>query len=110
MGFALLWRMQVFVGELLKALKTQVCTTHHQQRRDGPRCQRADGQCRRHEDGLVKKGALGHRPDQGQLAVGLHATDLLGIEREVVAQHASGFLGCDLGHQRDIVQQGGDVV
>jgi hypothetical protein len=39
-----------------------------------------------------------------------HAGDLLGIERQVVTQHAGGLFRRDLGHQRDIVEHRGDVV
>jgi hypothetical protein len=59
---------------------------------------------------LLMKRALGHRPDHRQFAVGLDAGDLLGVERQVVAQHAGGFLGRHLGKQRHVVQHGGDVV
>ena len=38
------------------------------------------------------------------------AGHLLRVEREVVAQHAGGLLGRDLGQHRDVVEDGGDVV
>jgi hypothetical protein len=46
----------------------------------------------------------------GSSRLGLHAGDLLGVEGEVVAEHAGGLLGGDLGHGGDVVQDGGDVV
>jgi hypothetical protein len=63
----------------------------------GPGREGADGQRRRHQDGLVDQRALGHRPHHRQLAVGADAGDLLGVERQVVAQHAGGLLGGHLG-------------
>jgi hypothetical protein len=36
--------------------------------------------------------------------------DLLGVERQVVAQHAGGLLGRHLGQHRHVVEHGGDVV
>ena len=48
--------------------------------------------------------------DRVMLAIGGNARDLLCIERQIVAEYAGGFLGGDLGHDRHIVQQCGDVV
>ena len=44
-----------------------------------------------YQDGLVDQGALGNRPHDGQLALGSQAGHLLGVERQVVAQHARVF-------------------
>jgi hypothetical protein len=59
---------------------------------------------------LLSSEPLGHRPHHRQLAVGLDAGHLLGVERQVVAQHAGGLLGGHLGHGGHIVQHAGDVV
>jgi hypothetical protein len=67
-------------------------------------------QRRRHQDGLVEQRTLGHRPDHGQFAVGLHTGDLLRVERQVVAQHTGGLLGSEFAENGDIVQHAGDVV
>ena len=75
-----------------------------------PGQQRCDAERSRHQDGLVDQRALGHRPHHRQFAVGLDAADLLGIQGQVVAEHAGGLLGGDFGHHADVVQQGGDVV
>ena len=58
----------------------------------------------------MTRRALGHRPHHRQLAVGVDAGDLLRVERQVVAEHAGGLLGRDLGQHRDVVEDGGDVV
>jgi hypothetical protein len=39
-----------------------------------------------------------------------HASDLLGVERQIVAQNAGCFLGGDFGQHRHVVENGGDVV
>jgi len=36
--------------------------------------------------------------------------DLLGVERQIVAQHARGFFGREFGEQRNVIQHGGDVI
>jgi hypothetical protein len=102
--------VQQLVRQLLRALEAQERAAHHQQRRDQPGHEGADQQRRRHQDGLVDQRALGHRPDHRELAVGLHAGDLLRVERQVVAQHAGGLLGGHLAENRHVVQHGGDVV
>jgi len=75
-----------------------------------PGLQRTDRQCCGHQDHLVDQRALGHRPHHRQFAVGVDPGDLLRVQRQVVAQHAGGFLRRDLGQDRDIVEEGGDIV
>ncbi len=98
------------VGQLLEALVAEKQATNHQQWRHCPGRQRADRQCRGHEDHLVDQRSLRDRPDHRQFPVGAHAGDLLSIERQIVAQHAGGLLGGDLGQHRHVVEHGGDVV
>ncbi|APC20663.1 hypothetical protein BME99_09025 [Pseudomonas protegens] len=102
--------VQVFVRQLLEALETQVGATQHQQRGHQPRRQGADGQRRRHQDQLVAKRPLGHRPDHRDFPLGADPGDLLGIEREVVAQHTGGLLRRHLGHQGHVIEYRGDVI
>ena len=102
--------VQELVGELLDALEAEKGAADHEQRRHRPGRQGADRQRRRHQDGLVDERSLGHRPHDRQLAVGVDAGHLLGVERQVVAQHAGGLLGGDLGEQRHVVEHRGDVV
>lgn len=52
-----------------------------------------------------------------QFAFGSHSLDLLGIEREVVAQQARGLFRCDgripcrhTGHRRNVVEQRCDII
>ena len=119
---------QKAVRELFGAFKAQKSAAGHEQRRDQPRRQRADGQCGGHQNGFVHERAFGHAPDHGQLAVGPHARHLLGVERQVIAQHARRFLrgkfgehghviggggafaGGHLGHEGHVIQHGGNVV
>ena len=123
-----LFLVQELVGDFLEALIAQEGAADHQQRRDGPGREGADGQRRRHQDGLVEHRALGHGPHHRNLAVGRHAGDLLRVQRQVVAQHAGGFLRRylgehghvvghgrafargHLGHDGHVVEHGGDVV
>ena len=102
--------VQKLVCQLFEALEAQVGATHHQQWRDGPGREGADRQRGRHQDHLVAQRAQGHGPHHGQFAVGRDARDLLGVERQVVAQHTGRLLGGDLGHHGHIVQHGGDVI
>jgi hypothetical protein len=103
-------RMQPLVGELFHAFETEVEAAQHQERRDRRRQQRADRQRRRHQDQLVLQRADAHRPDHRQFALGAHAGHLLRVQREVVAEHAGGLFRRDLGHQRHVVEDGGNVV
>ncbi|MNV18046.1 hypothetical protein D3C71_1088570 [compost metagenome] len=105
--------------QFLHALEAQEGTADHHQRHDQrhvpaaavqPGFQRADRQRRRHQDHLVHQRTLGHRPHHRQFAVGVDAGHLLRVQRQVVAQHAGGLLGGDLGQHRDVVEQGGDIV
>ena len=98
------------MGQLFEALETQVGPTQHQQGRNQPRCKGADRQGRWHQDGLVEHRALGYRPHHWELALGAHAADLLGVEGEIVAEHARRLPRCDFGHGRDVVENAGDVV
>ena len=50
------------------------------------------------------------RPHHRQFAVRVHAGYLLGVQCEVVAEHAGGLLGGDLAHQRNVIQDRRDVV
>ena len=98
------------VPDLLEAFEAQIGPADHQQGGDQPGGQGADGQGRGHQDGLVDQGALGHGPDHRQLAAGIDAVDLLGIERQVVTEHPGGLLGRHLGQHRHVVEHGRDVV
>ena len=104
------WTMQKFVCDFFKSLETQIGTPDHQQRRDRPRRKGTDGECGWHQDCLVHERSLRHRPHYRQFAIRFHAGDLLRIEREIVAQHAGRFLRRHFRHQRDIVENGGDIV
>ena len=46
----------------------------------------------------------------GSSRLGADAGDLLGVERQVVAQHAGGLLRGDLGQKRHVVEDRGDIV
>ena len=59
---------------------------------------------------LFSREPLATAHTTGQLAVGSHAGHLLGVERQVVAQHARGLPRRDLGEDRHVVEQRGDVV
>jgi len=102
--------VQVFVCQFFYAFKAQKSTAYHQQRGDQNRGKGADGQCQWYQNGFVAQGAYRYRPDYRQLALGLYAGYLLGVQRQVIAQYASGFLGGNLGHYGDIVQDGGNVI
>ena len=98
------------VRNLLESLVAEKGAAYHEQRSHRPRRQSADNEGRRHQDGLVDGGSLGHRPHDRQLAVGTDAGYLLGVERQVVAQHACGLPRGDLGEQRHVVESRGDIV
>ncbi len=55
--------------------------------------QRADDQRRGHEYHLVDERSFGHRPHDGQLAIGPYAGDLLCVQRQVVAKQPGRLLG-----------------
>ena len=102
--------VQQLVRQLLHALEAEEGAADHHQRDHRPGHEGAQQQRGRHQDRLVEHRALGDRPDHRKLALGIDARDLLRVEREVVAKHAGGLLGGDLGHHRDVVEHGGDVV
>ncbi|MDT4856299.1 hypothetical protein FQZ97_906860 [compost metagenome] len=102
--------VQQLVRQLLEAFVTEKSAAEHQQRGDRPGRQQDDDQRRRHQNQLVQQRALGHRPDHRQLALGPDPRDLLGIQGQVVAEHAGGLLRGDLGHQRHVVEHAGDIV
>ncbi|MNS98891.1 hypothetical protein D3C72_1332720 [compost metagenome] len=109
-GFIFSRAVQKLVRELLEALETQVRTTDHQQWRDQPRHERTDRQRRWHQNQFVDERALGHGPDYGDFPFGTHAGDLLGVERQIIAEYAGGLLGGHFAHQRHVVQHGGNIV
>jgi hypothetical protein len=102
--------VEELVRELLETLVAEICAADHEQGHHGPRREGADGERRRHKDGLVRQRTLGDGPHNRQLAIGPQASHLLCVEREVVAQHARGLLCGDLGEHRHVVEQRGDVV
>jgi len=102
--------VQEAMRQLLESLVAEKRPAEHQQRRDCPRGEGADQQCRRHQDRLVAQRPFGHSPYHWQLAVSLHAGYLLGVEGEVVAQHPRGFLCRDLCHDRHIVEHGRNII
>jgi hypothetical protein len=110
LGGLLLRRVEELVGQLLAALEAEERPADHQQGGDRPGGEPADRQRRRHQDQLVHRGALGHRPDHRQLAVRVDAGDLLRVERQVIPQHPRGLLGGYLGHRGHVVEDRGDVV
>jgi hypothetical protein len=91
-------------------LEAQERTANHQKRRDGPGRGGADRQRGGHQDELIAKRAFGHGPHHRQLALCADARDLLGIESKVITQDPCRLLGGNLGHDRDIVEHGRDVV
>ncbi|MDT4886197.1 hypothetical protein FQZ97_1225190 [compost metagenome] len=96
--------------QFLEALVAEEDAAEHQQRRHRPGGEGTDQQRRRHQDQLVLQRALGHRPDHRQFALGADPGHLLGIQRQVVAEYAGGLLRRDLGHDRHVIQNGGDVI
>ena len=102
--------MQPFVQDFFHALVTQEQTASHEQGGNQGRHESTDQQRQRHQDEFVDKRALEYRPDDRQFPVGLHARDLLGVERKVVAHHPRGFLDRHLAHHGHVVQDGGNVV
>lgn len=102
--------VQQFVQQLLGAFVAEEQTAEHQQGHHQPGRHGADQQRSRHQNRLVDQRALGHGPDHRQFAIRLDAGDLLGIEREVVAQYAGGLARGDLGHGGDVVEYRADVV
>ena len=60
------------------------------------RHQGADNEGRRTRMTLLMADPFGHRPHDRQLAPGADAGNLLGVERQVVAQHASDLAAATL--------------
>ena len=102
--------VEELVREFLEAFVAEEGATKHQQRRYRPGRKGTDQQGSRHQNQLVLERALGHRPDHRQLPFGPHAADLLGVQRQVVAEYPGSFLGRHFGHYRHIVENGGDVI
>ena len=102
--------VQELVRQLFAALVAQEQPAKHQQRQHRPGRDGTDRQCDGHQDRLVEQRSLGHRPHDRQLARGADPRQLLGVQRQVVAQHARGLLGGDLAEHRHVVEDGGDVV
>ena len=99
-----------FMGQFLRPFEAQEGAAYHQQWNDQPGCEGRDQQRGRHQDRLVPQRPLGHGEHHRQFARRVDPGYLLGVEREVVAEHARGLLGRDLGHQRDVVEDSGDIV
>jgi len=101
---------QQLVGQLLRPLKAEVGAPQHQQGGNEPGHQGTDGDGGRHQDQLVAKRSLGHRPHHRQLPLCPHAGNLLGIEGKIVPQHAGRLLGSNLGHQRHVIEHAGNII
>jgi hypothetical protein len=102
--------VQELVRDLLEALEAQERAADHQQRRDRPRRHALMASAAGTRITLFTSEPLATAHTTGSSRSALHARDLLGVEREVVAQHAGRLLGGDLGHHRDVVEDRGDVV
>ncbi|MOA03186.1 hypothetical protein D3C78_1226740 [compost metagenome] len=102
--------VQELVSQLLKTLETEEGAPQHQQRRDRPGGKRTDQQGGRDQDQLVEKRTLGDSPHHRQLPVRSNPGDLLGIQGKVITEHPSSLLGRHLGHHRDVVEDGGNVI
>ena len=102
--------VQKLVGQLFRAFVTEKRAAQHQQRGDQPGSDHADQKRRRHQNQLVAQRPFRHSPHDWQLATGANAGDLLGIERQIVTQHARRLLGSHLGHEGNVVEQRGDIV
>ena len=103
-------RMQQAMRDFFEALVTKESAAQHQERRDDPREHGAQDQCCGHHDELVERRPLEHCPHDREFALGAHAGDLLGVEREVVAQDTSRFPGRDLRHDRHVIEQRGNII
>ncbi len=79
------------VQYLLHPFETEKRAAQHQQWRNRPGDEGADQQSQWHEDHFVNERPFRHSPDHGQLAIRPHAGNLLGIERQIVAQHPAVF-------------------
>ena len=102
--------MQETVGEFFDPFKTQEGAADHQEGDNRPGRYGADEERGGHQDQLVEGGSFGDRPHHRKLAFGGDSGDLLGVQGEVVAEHAGGFFGGDFGHHRHVVEDRRDVV
>ncbi|MNS97371.1 hypothetical protein D3C72_1316980 [compost metagenome] len=97
----------VLVHHLVDGLVAQEGAAGHQQGRDGDGGQ---GQGQGDQDRLVDERAQRDLADDGQLPRRVDADHDVGVDRQVVADDARGFLGGELRHRRHVVQNHGDVV
>ena len=95
--------VQEFVGQFLHAFVTQEGTSQHQERRDQPGQEEADGQGGGHQNHFIQQRPFGHRPHHRQLTVCPHTSDLLGIQRQIVAEYARRFFRCQFGHGSNVI-------
>ena len=102
--------VQEFVQQFFHAFKTQINTADHQQGRNQRWQESGKQQCKRHQNQLIDQRAFCHRPNNRQFALGGYAGYLIGVERQIVTDHAGGFFCGDFGHHRYVVQNGGNVV
>ena len=102
--------MQQAVQDFFDAFVAEVGAANHQHQRHGGRQKGAQEKGGGDDDGFVEQRAFAHRPNNRQLAAGVEAGELVGVEREVIAEYARRFFGGDFGHRRDVIEQRGDVV
>lgn len=70
----------------------------------------ANQQRQRNEDHLVNKGPFRYAPHHRQLTVRPHAADLLRVQRQIISQYPGGFFRRQFSHNRNVIQQGGDII
>ena len=102
--------VQKRMHQFFKSLITEKGPTQHQEWGDQCGRQSTDRQRRRHQYQLILEGSFGHPPYHGQFTLRPNPRHLLGIEGQVIPQHPSGFLGGYLGHDGNVIKQGGDIV
>ena len=102
--------VQEGVQQFLHAFKAEICAAQHQQRDNQRGSQPRQQKCGRNQNQLVYQRTFGHPPDDGQFPVGRYAGYLVGVQGQIVADHADGFFRCHFGHQGDVVEYGCDVV
>jgi hypothetical protein len=102
--------MQPPVSQFLDPFEAQIHAAEHQQRHHCRGQEAADHQRRRYQNQLVLQRTDGDCPDHRQFALGPYARHLLGVECQIVAKDAGGFLGGDLGHQGNVVEDRGNVI
>ena len=103
-------RVQQLVGNLLETLVAQKRAAEHEQRRDDPGKDGAQEQGGRHHDELVHRRPFEHGPYDREFTLSPHTGYLLRIEGQVVTQNARRFLRRNLGHDRHVVEQRGNVI